>query len=290
MARSNREQRPVLLGGLLALLLAGVLLWALSGREAPTVPTAQPTPDPYANDYAQVDVSRLDRGVVRVRYTGGAEVRIKAQITRADGTDYNYDLNNAGDWEQFTLTEGEGEYTLRVLENVREDRYTPVFDCALTLELDDPADPFRQSSQFVSFTPDSSAAALAAELTGGLETDGEKISAVFDYVVENLTYDREKADTVETGYLPDVDRTLLEGKGICFDYAALMAAMLRSQGVACKLAVGWAGKEYHAWVEVPNETGAWELMDPTFVSANREDRRVLDFVSDPGNYTVRYYY
>lgn len=264
-------------------ILASLVLLAL-------LTACAPAPDPYANDYAQADLSRLEDGVVRVRYTGEGEKRVKLQLTKTDGTDYNYDLNTGGDWEQFTLTEGDGEYTLRVLENVREDRYTPVFDCTLTLALRDPAAPFRQSSQFVSFTADSAAAALAEELTGGMETEGEKISAVFDYVVENLTYDGERAATVEAGYLPDVDDVLARGKGICFDYAAVMAAMLRSQGVACKLAVGWAGKQYHAWVEVPGETGEWGRMDPTFFSANRDDRKVLDFVSDPGNYKVRYYY
>ena len=44
---------------------------------------------------------------------------------------------------------------------------------------------------------------------------------------------------------------LLEKKsGICFDYAALMTGMLRSQGVPCKLVVGYAGTVYHAWISV----------------------------------------
>jgi len=248
------------------------------------------TEDEYANGRAQADVAGLDRGVVRVRYTGGAEVRIKVQITKAGGTDYNYDLNNAGEWETFLLTEGDGEYALRVLENQREDRYQPVFECTLTLALEDPAAPFLEESQFVSFPADSPAAALAAEVVQGLETREEKVAAVFDYVVEHLSYDREKAATAEPGYLPDLDEVLERGEGICFDYAALMTAMLRSRGIPCKLAVGWAGKEYHAWVEVREETGEWRLMDPTFVSANPGDEKVLEFVSDPGNYKVRYYY
>ena len=235
-------------------------------------------------------MSRLDQGVVRVQYTGGGESRIKAQLTRAEGEDYNYDLNNAGEWESFTLTEGEGEYTLRVLENQSEDRYKPVFDCTLTLKLDDPAAPFRQANQFVSFTADSTAAALAFKLTGELETQEEKIEAVFGYVSDVLTYDRERAAAVEPGYLPDLDDILERGKGICFDYAALMTAMLRSQGIACKLAVGWAGKEYHAWVEVPDGAGGWKHMDPTFYSSGRDDPKIQDFIADSGNYTVRYYY
>lgn len=271
---------------------AALLLLALvscTPTPVPTVPPS-PTPDPYANEYAQVDLSLLDRGVIRVRYTGGGETRVKVQITREGGQDYNYDLADDGDWESFTLTEGEGAYTLRVLENQSEDRYKPVFDCALSLKLSDPAAPFLQSNQFVSFTADSAAAALAAQLTGELETEEEKIGAVFDYVVDTLTYDPERAAAVEPGYLPDLDDILERGKGICFDYAALMTAMLRSQGVACKLAVGWAGKEYHAWVEVPDGTGGWRHMDPTFFSGGREDPKIQAFISDSGNYTVRYYY
>lgn len=255
-----------------------------------STPTPEPTPDPYCNSFAQVDASRLEGGLVRVRYTGGEERRIKVQITKAGGADYNYDLNNTGEWESFTLTEGNGEYTLRVLENQKENRYKPVLECPLTLTLDDAAAPFRESCQFVHFAEDSPVVELAGTLCAGMEGNGEKIQAVFDYVVERLSYDEEKAATAEPDYLPNVDRVLEEEKGICFDYAALMAAMLRSQGVACKLAVGYAGEVYHAWVEADVGEEQWRVMDPTFVSANRGDQAVLDFVSDPGNYKVRYYY
>lgn len=265
-----------------------VLLALLSG--CGSAPVETPAPDPYVNDYAQVDVSRLEDGVTRIRYTGEGDVRVKAQITRQGGTDYNYDLPGDGSWETFTLTEGDGDYTLRVLENVEEDRYRQVFSCTLSLSLEDPAAPFRESNQFVRFSSDSATAVLAAELTAGLESDGEKAEAVLDYVAESLTYDREQADKVEKGYLPDVDAVLERGTGICFDYAAVMAAMLRSQGVGCKLVVGYAGEEYHAWVEVLSETGEWTRMDPTFVSANRKNREVLDFVSDSNNYKARFYY
>ena len=261
---------------------------SLPAAETPAVSTPEPTPDPYSNDFAQVDVSQLGRGLVRARYTGGGEGRVKVQI--AKDTEYNYDLADDGSWESFTLTEGNGEYTLRVLENLAENRYKPVFDCSLTLELDDPAAPFRESCQFVHFEESSQAVKRAEELCAGREGNGEKIQAVFDYVIEALSYDTDKSAAVEPGYRPDVDQVLSEGKGICFDYAALMAAMLRSQGVACKLAVGYVGKVYHAWVEADMGEGEWRLMDPTFVSANREDQTVVDFVNDPENYKVRYYY
>lgn len=282
--------------GALSAALLLVFLSACTPRPASTpvptstpTPTPTPTPDPYSNSYAQADVSRLEDGLVRVRYTGPAQVQIKAQLTKAEGTDYNYDLPNDGAWIPLTLTEGEGEYSLRVLENVEGDLYRPVFQCTLALELADPLSPFRQANQYVSFTADSPLSALARDLTGGLETEEEKAGAIFAYVTEHLSYDEEKAAEVEPGYLPDPEAVLREGKGICFDYAAVMAAMLRSQGVACRLAVGYAGKVYHAWVETPQEEG-WRLWDPTFLSANRGDQTVLDFVSQPENYAARLYY
>ena len=72
---------------------------------------------------------------------------------------------------------------------------------------------------------------------------------------------------------------LTRGKGICFDYAALMAAMLRSQSIPTRLVTGYAGTAYHAWIDVWSETEGWihnviffdgnnwELMDPTFAAA-----------------------
>ena len=139
MARQNKRERPALLWGLLALMLSGVLLWARPGREGPTVatlpptpsaevtPAPAPTPDPYRNGKAQFDVSQLSAGVVRARYTGGEELRVKVQITKEGGKDYNYDLNAAGFYETFPFTEGEGVYTLKVLEHKADKLYTPVY-------------------------------------------------------------------------------------------------------------------------------------------------------------------
>ena len=49
--------------------------------------------------------------------------------------------------------------------------------------------------------------------------------ATFD---TGVAYDYDKLEGLPSSYLPDVDETLTTGQGICFDYAALMAAMLPS--------------------------------------------------------------
>ena len=122
------------------------------------------------------------------------------------------------------------------------------------------------------------------------------------YLIENIKYDKEKASTVENGYMPDPDETLRSGKGICFDYAALMTGMLRSQGVPCKLVVGYAGTAYHAWISVwTQEAGwvdnviyfdgsVWHRMDPTFASSGKQSPSIMKYIGDGNNYTAKYMY
>ena len=99
-----------------------------------------------------------------------------------------------------------------------------------------------------------------------------------------------------------VFKTLATGKGICFDYAALMVGMLRSQGVPCKLVVGYAGKEYHAWVSVWTEESGWvdgaiffdgstwQRMDPTYISSGKNSAAIQKYVGNGSNYNAMYLY
>ena len=66
------------------------------------------------------------------------------------------------------------------------------------------------------------------ELAASCTTDADIAAAVYDYMVKNIQYDTEKAATVQNGYLPSPDETLKTGKGICFDYASLAAAITSS--------------------------------------------------------------
>ena len=102
----------------------------------------------------------------------------------------------------------------------------------------------------MNFNSASAAVQKGAELSAGVTDQLGVVSAVYNYVVKNLTYDTAKASSVQSGYLPNVDLVLAQKKGICFDYAALMTAMLRSQDIPTKLVVGYTGNLYHAWINV----------------------------------------
>ena len=256
----------------------------------------------YANAKASIDASNLSEGYVMVRYTGGKSTRIKVQITKSGGTTYTYNLNHAGTAETFPLTEGDGSYTIKVFENTTGTKYAQIHSATVSMTLRNDFLPFLYPNQYVNYTADSAAVAKAAELIQGKGTDVAKVQAVFDYVVDTLSYDYDKAKTVQSGYLPDVDATLAAKKGICFDYAALMTAMLRSQNIPCKLIVGYSGTAYHAWINVYIEGRGWvdgviffdgqnwTLMDPTYVSSGKRSQQIISYVTTPANYTQKYAY
>jgi transglutaminase-like putative cysteine protease len=100
---------------------------------------------------------------------------------------------------------------------------------------------------------------LAASLSSGKSTS-EKVKAVYDWVVSHIDYDFGK--NPQAGYVPDIVDTYNSKDGICYDFAALFAAMLRSQGVPTKLVKGYADNVsgYHAWNEV-YVGGKWYTVD-----------------------------
>ncbi len=255
-----------------------------------------------SNAKAVVDSSNLAEGLVMVKYVGGRDVRIKLQITKSGGTTYTYDLNNKGVFETFPLVEGDGSYSIKVYENTTGTKYALAHSATVTLALRNEFLPFLYANQYVNFTADSAVTAQAVELCTGQETSLLKVTAVYDYVVGNFTYDLERAKSVQSGYLPDVDAVLAEKKGICFDYASVMTAMLRSQNIPCKLVVGYAGTVYHAWISVYLEESGWvekaiyfdghtwKLMDPTFASSANSSKEILAYISNGDNYTQKYVY
>ena len=180
-------------------------------------------------------------------------------------------------------------------------KYAKVMAVEIFVEMTDEFAPFLRPNQYVNYTEATLAVSKGLEITAGLEAPLDKVAAVYDYVVATLSYDQERAQTVQSGYIPQLDQVLEEKKGICFDYAALMTAMLRSQQIPCKMVFGYAGDIYHAWISVWTEENgwidgaiffdghAWKRMDPTFASSGAGDPDIMDYIEN-GSYTAKYLY
>lgn len=252
------------------------------------------------NEKAVIDYSNTADGYLMVLYKEETSKKLKVQI-KGPGTTYTYNVY-PGEWAVLPLTDGNGNYQIKVYKNVSGNSYSTVLAAKQKVELTDEFAPFLRPNQYVNYSASSNAVSLAANLTAGIDHPLGKVEAVYNYVVTNLSYDKEKAKSVKSGYLPVLDEVLESKKGICFDYAALMTGMLRSQGIPCKMVFGYAGKAYHAWISVWSEdTGwvdgviffdgtNWQRLDPTFASSGNQSESIMEYIGNGKNYKEKYFY
>lgn len=245
-----------------------------------------------------LDISNQDQGYLTAE-SDSDDSRMNIQLTAPSGVVYSYFLEPD---EQTVLpfSEGSGEYLITCYQQVDGNQYAALYTETLTIKLQNEFLPFLYPNQYVDFSSKSKTCKLATSLVKEDMTDIDILKTFYTYVTSHISYDYDKADSVEAGYLPDVDDTLSTGTGICFDYAALTTAMLRSQDIPCKLQIGYSGDVKHAWIDVyirvrgwvtkavSFDGDTWKLMDPTFDANSDGDEAIQEYIGDESNYTVQF--
>jgi len=257
--------------------------------------------DVRKNAKAEIDVSNMADGYVMIKYLGGS-ANLRVQITDPNRVTYTYHLKSDGTHEVFPLSGGNGSYSIGVFKNVSGNQFSTEFSTSITVTLRDQFAPFLRTNQYVNFNSRTLAVVKAGELVAGTTTTFDKIEKIYSHVITNFTYDRQLAASVQSGYVPNLDTVWNRKQGICFDYAALVTAMLRSQGIPTRLVVGYTGQVYHAWISVWTEDSGWvegviffdgrtwKLMDPTFASSGNSSASIMQFIGDGKNYSQRFLY
>ena len=299
--RTLKQRKRTILSAVLTLLMLSAVLLPLPAASAYQTPefrdAAFHPESALSGDRVQLDISGLSQGYVAVSAT--STQKLKFQVLKDELT-YTYDLKSDGTPGIFTVQSGDGNYRFRVMENVVDTKYSELYSFTCDVWLQDEFQPFLRPSTYVNYTQDSACVRKAAEFAAGAADELELVKAIYDFVCSTVTYDRDKASSVKSGYLPDPDETMSTGKGICFDYAALAASMLRSQGIPTRMIFGYVAPNglYHAWnmfytpqsgwVTVSFEVKGqdWTRMDLTF-SANGAD---ANFIGDGSNYSDVYFY
>ena len=252
------------------------------------------------SDKAEIDFSCADEGYISAVYTGKSE-RAKLRV-KCGNLQYDHDLAADGTREFFPLMES-GTYSVKVYELVTGKSYGEAVSADFDVKIKSSTGMYLYPNKYINFNSKSKCVEKAAELCAGTENDVEKIAEIFGYVAENITYDKKLAATVTSGYIPDPDKTLDKGTGICFDYASLMGAMLRSQSIPTRLVIGWAEPEiYHAWNEIYTDETGWitpelflkkkgfNIADATFYAGNSNKEKIADYIEDESNYSAVYRY
>ena len=244
-----------------------------------------------------IDTSGVNAGWVGAR--GISPARLKFQVTRGEMT-YNYDMPNDGSAACYPINMGNGSYGFRIMENIEGSTYAEIDSSYVDVTLESDLKPFLVPNIFCAYDAQSACVKKAQKLMKSVKNQGEAVREICTYVATNVSYDYDKAELLAqgSGYIPNADSTLKEKKGICFDYACLSAAMLRSVGLPAQVVTGYVSPDnlYHAWTMVyidgswqtaqfsvsPN---TWSRCDVTFASAGAGST-----IGDGTTYTDRYIY
>jgi hypothetical protein len=149
-----------------------------------------------SNGYATIDFSNTGDGYIMIAYTAATQQRIKTQIT-GPTTTYTYNLT-PGQWTTFPLSDGNGSYTVRVFENVVDNRYAQVQAVDFYVSLADEFAPFIRPNQYVNYENAPATVDTAAQLTRGVNDMLTKVAIIYDFVVGSISYDYNKAATVQS--------------------------------------------------------------------------------------------
>jgi len=228
-----------------------------------------------SNGY-EIDYSNAEFGYISI-LSPEISVDQKAQISMND-TVYTY-LLVSNEYIVVPLQMGDGTYSIKLLRNKEGSTYVVSASTKIEVKLVDDTSAFLYPNQIIDYNKETKAIMKSFDLTLDADSEIERVYEVYNYIINNIEYDYDKAKEAQTKFiLPIIDDTYLVEKGICFDYASLMTAMLRVQHIPTRVVTGYVEQGYHAWVDVyikdigwinPSiyfEAEVWKRVDPTFDS------------------------
>lgn len=289
----------------LALLVTGISVSQPTENSAKTViyPTVASGERVKESGNCVIDYSNTRDGYAMVKFKKALGPTLKCVVTTGnqalnDGYKYTLSVNK---FQVIPLTEGNNSYHIYLLYEIGG-RYATEMTLKLDVKLADQFGPYLRPNQFVNYNKNTKVVKKAESITKGCKNDLEKVKKVYNHVIKNYKYDKKLARSVQPGYVPNLDKIYKKKKGICFDYAAVMTAMLRSQGVPTKLIVGYTGNAYHAWINVYSKKKGriskmiyfngkkWKLMDPTFASTSKSSKAIMKYIGNGKNYKEKLSY
>jgi hypothetical protein len=245
----------------------------------------------YQQDNYKLDYSNTSLGYVSVIGPDDGTIK-KVQLLFGSVT-YTYDLTS----DRYTilpLQSGSGDYSVRMLKNVAGNSYSVMASLDFKAQIADELTIFLYPNQVIDYNLDTLAVNKSFEITKNDASEVRRVYTIYRYVIDLLSYDTSKAAIANDVYmLPKLDELLSSKKGICFDYAALMSAMLRVQNIPTRLITGYTDLGYHAWVEIYLKDVGW--INPRIYFKEKTWKRVDPTFDDSfgiymGKYQIKYTY
>jgi len=224
----------------------------------------------------------------------GSTNNSKIKLLVSDGqaqTWYDVAIYNGGFREEIWLSK-EATYTISIMVHEYDRKYS--YGPSISVKNTKMQNKYLIPAKHIE-SSDDDIIRLSRELTEGCSTDAEKAKAIYDWIVDNIQFDYAKYAKHQEGNYDNsygAQNTLKTGKGVCYDFATLYAALGRAAGLQTKVAEGrldtgeLAG--FHAWNEVyAREEERWILLDSTMEATTGEE--YFDFENNDEKYTVQNY-
>jgi transglutaminase-like putative cysteine protease len=118
---------------------------------------------------------------------------------------------------------------------------------------------------------------LARQVTWGHTTAESKAKAIYDYVVNTMTYDK----TVPGWGQGDTERACDVRKGNCTDFHSLFLSLARAEGIPARFIIGFPVKPepqgsvpgYHCWAEFYLPGKGWVPVDASDASKSSDPKK-----------------
>jgi len=240
---------------------------------------------------AEFNRDNVNKGVISIKYTSNDTSKKAKVLIQFGEQKYQYNIKSGGSFVNFPLQLGNGSYSIGVFEQIEGTKYAQISTTTVNLLLDDSSKVFLTSIQLINWGDKMNTVTLAKELTKNKKSESDKTEVMYQYMVQQFSYDFVKMKNLEYDYIPVIDDVLKKKLGICYDYSAVFASMLRSQGIKCKLIMGYTSnvKEYHAWNEV-FINNKWVVVDTTFDSQMFTNKVQYKFEKARSDYKQSYEY
>ncbi|MFB6365382.1 transglutaminase family protein [Paenibacillus elgii] len=241
-----------------------------------------------ATETYQIDRTALNKGLIAVNYTHNPDTKTIVRISKGN-ENYDYNLTNGA---RYPLQRGNGTYSVLIAQLLSDNKYKVISKESVELKLENENAVFVQSIPLINWNVHTKAVVQTTKLTNAAKTDMEKTAAIYTYITNNIKYDYEKAQTVKSDYIPSLDAVYDSSKGICYDYAAIFAAMARSQNIPTRLVMGYeasAPSTYHAWNQV-FLNGQWITIDTTYDAPRVQNGEKTPMIKNAADYTITQVY
>lgn len=269
----------------------------------------------YSNKYVKINTNTASKGYIEVQYIEpngyNIEVNVNTKVANQRGT--------TGAWHYYTtfkapctlkvaLTYGNTEYTINVWSTMNgEYGNMPSKKAELTIKLSNVSQTggFLLSTGEVIYNQDMNFIKKANEIAATCSNGFEVVSKIYDWLTSYMSY-KIYEETSVRHYKCNLQTVYNRKAGVCYDYAVVLAAMLRSQGIPCKVVFGKYSNSTsgngHAWNEVYiTQSGSistnklaidgkkWCRLDPTLTSVNPYPESIT-FMNNSSNYLWDDYY